>query len=458
MKDNFIITIDGPAASGKSTIARMLAARLDAAFLDTGSMYRAVTLAAMRKHADLQNVKALLEVIKTGRFEFTPSPGGMKVCINGVDSTEQIRNPDVTANAKFAAGPGEIRKELVKLQRAFARRYGRIVTEGRDQGTVVFPHADFKFYMTASPQIRAERRAKELAEKGIRVDIDTLQKEIEQRDLSDASRKTGPLKCPKGAIFIDTSGLSIEQVLEELLKRINEGNRKTSSKKKENKKLASVKTVLYKICQWLVYRLCQAAARCALGTFFRVYTVGRQNLPKKGGFLILANHQSFLDPAFIALPINSRCAFVARDTLFKGLFGHYIRLYNAIPISRDRADTAGMKRCIDKLKAGFGLVMFPEGTRTADGRINAAKPGFSMLARRANVPVIPTLIEGAYEVWPRNRKIYTFGRISIIYDKPVAPEEIKKMGERKFGEFLTARLRQMQNEIRIKHGKKPFEY
>jgi cytidylate kinase len=204
----FVITIDGPAASGKSTVARLVAAKLGATFLDTGAMYRAATLAAMLDGADLTDQQRILDVLDETVFEFKAAPDGMLVQIDGVDATDQIRDPKVTANARYVACLAPARECLVDMQRRFAQAYGKVVTEGRDQGTVAFPDADVKFYLTADLNERARRRQAELKTKG---------QAILKRDQSDESRSVGPLKPANDAVIVDTTGLTIEEVVEKLV-------------------------------------------------------------------------------------------------------------------------------------------------------------------------------------------------------------------------------------------------
>ncbi len=211
-----VITIDGPAGSGKSTIARLLAERIGASFLDTGAMYRAVTLAAMQAQADLADRQQLLKVLDETQFRFEPRQGGMAVYVNGVYVAEQIRDPAVTSNAKHIASAPLVREKLVALQRQFAAGQDKIVTEGRDQGTVAFPDAAFKFYLTASLDERARRRCEELKTRGVSQSLAEIRLAIEQRDKSDTSRDVGPLRPAKDAIIVDTTRLSIEQVVEAL--------------------------------------------------------------------------------------------------------------------------------------------------------------------------------------------------------------------------------------------------
>jgi cytidylate kinase len=218
---NFTITIDGPAASGKSTVARLLAERLGAGFLDTGAMYRAVTLAATQAGIDLSNEEKLLSVLRSSNFQFAAKEGKTIVRINGVDVTEQIRQPQVTANARHIASAAKLREHLVQMQRKFAMGQQKIVTEGRDQGTVAFPDADIKFYLTADTAERARRRQAELGAED-QQSLEQIKKAIEERDKSDQSRGVGPLKPADDAVVVDTTDLSIEEVVEKLLGYVKE--------------------------------------------------------------------------------------------------------------------------------------------------------------------------------------------------------------------------------------------
>jgi len=217
-----VITIDGPAASGKSTVARLAAQKLEASFLDTGAMYRAVTLAAMKAGVDMSDEKNLLGVMRTSKFQFSVKDGLMKAAIDGIDVTEQIRSPGVTEKARYIASAAMVREKLVQMQRQFAAGEKNIVTEGRDQGTVAFPDAGIKFYLTARIAERARRRQAELRAKGIDYGIEEIQASLEKRDRSDQSRTVGPLKIAKDAIIIDTTNMSIEQVVEKVLILVKE--------------------------------------------------------------------------------------------------------------------------------------------------------------------------------------------------------------------------------------------
>jgi cytidylate kinase len=219
---SWVVTIDGPAASGKSTMARLLAERLGATFLDTGAMYRAVTLAAMQAGIDLQDSQQVLKVMDTRLFDFKPGSGPMTVYLEGHDVTDAIRQPEVTNNVCFIAGNPYIRERLVHMQQALARSVERVVTEGRDQGTVAFPTARVKVFLTADPAERARRRQVDLASQGIQQDLRDIQQCIICRDESDRQRQVGALKPAPDAVHVDTTGLSIEQSIAYLVDLVQE--------------------------------------------------------------------------------------------------------------------------------------------------------------------------------------------------------------------------------------------
>jgi len=215
-----IVTIDGPAASGKSTTARNLARKLNIAYLDTGATYRAVTLKALRDGIDLTDETALTQAARDMKIDMVADPEGVIVLLNGQDVTEDIRSSWVTGNVKYAAASPATRKVLVQLQRDLGEELGDFVAEGRDQGTVVFPNADFKFYLVAEPKVRAARRMAEGIERGETRTLPEVLAEILARDERDASRTVSPMVKPSGAIEVDTTSKDPEQVALELLTHI----------------------------------------------------------------------------------------------------------------------------------------------------------------------------------------------------------------------------------------------
>ncbi|MHC4961697.1 MAG: (d)CMP kinase [Planctomycetota bacterium] len=222
----FIITIDGPAGVGKSTVARMLAKELSAVFLDTGASYRAVTVAAMNAEIDLSDTPAVLEMVDRTVFDFKHEGDVLKIAINGQDATFAIREPQITENVKHIAGQPQLRSRLrlVELQKKFAAQFDKVVTEGRDQGTVVFPEAQFKFFLVADPKERTRRRHEELKAAGKEMDFDALHEQITQRDASDQNRTVSPLKPAEDAVHIDTTNIDAAGVVNRMLEVINAKN------------------------------------------------------------------------------------------------------------------------------------------------------------------------------------------------------------------------------------------
>jgi len=216
-----IITIDGPAGSGKSTAARELARALGVAFLDTGATYRAVTLAALRRKLDMTDEHALARLAATIDLALTPTADGTRVMLDGDDISSEIRTSQVSEQSYYVARSGVVRAVLVQLQRRIGDGLGSFVTEGRDQGSVVFPHATVKFYLDASPEIRARRRQAELAARGESADYTAVLAAIVQRDTRDQTRTDGPLVKPDGAVVIDTSDQTIQQVTAKMLAFVN---------------------------------------------------------------------------------------------------------------------------------------------------------------------------------------------------------------------------------------------
>ena len=215
-----IITIDGPAGVGKSTAARKLAESLGIAYLDTGATYRAVTLKALRDNVDLTDAEALAAAARSADIRLIPDADGVRVLLDGEDVSDAIRAVDVTNNAHYVANCPPCREVLVGLQRQLGAALGDFVAEGRDQGTVVFPDADVKFYFDADPTIRAERRQADLLAAGEPAEIDAVLTDIETRDHRDRTRPVAPLTRPDGAIDIDTTGKTIEQVQADLLAHV----------------------------------------------------------------------------------------------------------------------------------------------------------------------------------------------------------------------------------------------
>ena len=217
MKKKLVIAVDGPAGSGKSTVSRIVARRLGLLYLDTGAMYRALTLKVMNSGVDLKDTDSIIRLAHKTKITLTMEPGEeLKVFLDGEDVSRKIRAPEVTQNVKYIACIQGVRKHMVQLQRGIAKKQNTVV-EGRDIGTVVLKDSPFKFYLDATKKERARRRFKELTEMGLEVRLDEIEADVNFRDTSDMNREIAPLKKAEDAIYIDTTGISIEGVVDKIL-------------------------------------------------------------------------------------------------------------------------------------------------------------------------------------------------------------------------------------------------
>ncbi|HAA08642.1 MAG: (d)CMP kinase [Syntrophomonadaceae bacterium] len=213
------IAIDGPAGAGKSTIARILAAKLGVLYIDTGAMYRALALKALKTTINLHDPQDLLELALHTHIHFELNDQQQKVICDGRDVTEAIRSPEVSAVVSQVAVHPAVRKQMVIMQRDMARNHS-VVMDGRDIGECVLPDADYKFYVTASLEERTKRRIKELQANGYEVDEERVKREIMQRDHQDSHREVGALKLLPDSILIDTSALTVDQAVTKIMKII----------------------------------------------------------------------------------------------------------------------------------------------------------------------------------------------------------------------------------------------
>lgn len=213
VSNEFNIAIDGPASSGKSTIAKILADTYQLVYVDTGAMYRSLTYLALKNNIAFDDEAALMGLLNTTEIVLKRTEDGQSVIVNDEDVTEAIRQNDVTNNVSVVASFAKVREELVRRQQAMAQKTG-VAMDGRDIGTVVLPNAEVKIFLVASVSERADRRYLENKQKGIESDYEQLMKEIIARDEYDSNREVSPLKQAEDAVKVDTTGLSIEEVVE----------------------------------------------------------------------------------------------------------------------------------------------------------------------------------------------------------------------------------------------------
>ena len=338
-----VITIDGPAGAGKSTAARMLAERLSYTLIPTGAMYRALALSVMRSGVPVREGAELRAHLAP--LSITVAAG--RVYLDGEDVTEPIRSREVAQVTSDVTTLPSVRAKVTPLQRRPAAE-GGVVLEGRDTGTVVCPDAEVKFFLTASLEARAQRRQAELAAAGTPVALDAITSELATRDRQDETRELAPLRRPEGAIELDTSGLTVDQVVERLLAAI------------EHHKSAPAPAA-----RWSrFYAAMRILAVAVMRLMFRLEALGSENVPERGPVLMVANHSSLLDPPLIGGASDRQLTYLAKAELFEiPLFSRLIRALNARPVRREGADPSALRTARRVLEEGGALLVFPEGTR-----------------------------------------------------------------------------------------------
>jgi len=422
-----IITIDGPAGVGKSTIAKLLAKKLKFSYFDTGAMYRTVTYGLLKDNIDPNNEKEVLNFLKNNfNYEITEIDSMKRYFLNKEDITQIIRSNYITEIVSLVSSKKYIRQTLMPFQRQFAEDKD-LICEGRDMGTVIFPHAEVKIYLIARVSVRAERRFKELVEK-FPQDIGTLDKnkileEIKKRDELDSTREISPLRKAKDAFVIDTSNLSPSQVVKKIMRNIN-----------KRKKIG------------FIYKFIIFLASLVLKIFYKFKVYGKKNIVK-GAAIITSNHVSYLDPAIIASAIEEELHFLGKEALFKiPIFKNLIKILNTHPISKKESNIQTIKNVNFYLKQGKKIVIFPEGTRILDEKFGKLQPGVGFIINLTKCTVIPAYIHGAAQIWNRNKKFpKPYGKISCVFGKPIKYEEFENIEKDKRSSFV---LNRIENELK----------
>ncbi len=443
MSKKRIIAIDGPAASGKSTVARAVAKELDCIFVDSGAFYRGVTWAALRRGASVKNPAEVLSTLKKSKWKVFVRDGASVFASDGVEPGEALRGKEVREAVADVAGVPEVRAFVVKKLRAL-RRFGSLSMEGRDIGSVVFPQTPFKFYLDANPEERAKRRHAELLAKGETEKAQEVLDSLQRRDEKDSSRKTAPLKVAEGAYVIDTSEQSIEEVTQTVLNRISE---------LETPHVEVIGSPLF-------YRYTCDVFNAFLKTSNRLKVIGGGNIPKAGGLIVASNHSSYLDPPAVgaATRLVRTTHFMARDTLFeKPLMGWFLRNVGVISLDREKGDVRAMRTAIHLLKGGASVALFPEGTRSEDGTLQPPKPGIGFLVAKGQTPVLPVYVHGSHAAWSKSSGGLKHLPITVIIGRLITREEIQEMGKGreayvKIGELIMERIAELKADFEEEIG------
>lgn len=430
-----IVAIDGPSGTGKSTLAKALAEKFNFEHFDTGAMYRAFTWFILEKQVSLEDDKAIGRMLKAFSFDIiTEKEGEKHYFVNGKDVTLYIRTREITAKVSIVAAKPFVRKSLVRIQRSFGKKKNAVF-EGRDMGTVVFPRADLKIFLTASAEVRARRRYRELVkkfpDKAAELKEEEILKDVNQRDELDSTRKVSPLKKADDARILDTSELNFEEVISLAAKMVAEA-------------MPCPKVRFsYRFVTGVTYRL--------LRFFYSFKVFGKKRVPKCGAVLA-SSHASFLDPIMVPSALREfEIHFLARSSLFKNFFfGRLISFLNTHPVGKGIADRKSFKKVKEILQKGHKLLIFPEGTRSLTGEVGKLRPGLSFMALQYKVPVVPVYIHGAYDVWGKTRKIPKLkGKLYIVFGNPIDPDKFVSFSKEEAEKYLLEKVK--ENLISLKN-------
>ncbi len=431
-----IITIDGPSGTGKSTIARELARALHFTFFDTGAMYRSFAWFVQNQLVEPTDLQKVISLSADFSFSIeTDSQRAKQYFVGQTEVTDQIRSESISSLASQIAKIPEVRESLVRIQRKLGHS-SHAVFEGRDMGTVVFPEADLKIFLTASPEIRAERRYQELLTRfpdcADSFNFSQILQDIVQRDHNDTTRLISPLKQASDAVLIDTSHLSIQQIVHQIVELHKERVRRVFPKMKWS--------------YWLVY----SCARLFFRLFFRLRVEGLEYF-RPGAGIIAANHVSLYDPEVVSVSCPEEVHFLAKESLFRiPILGRLIRILNSHPVSRDGSDAATFRLILRLLQEGKKVILFPEGSRSDDGRIQPLEKGLPFLVQKAKCSIYPVYVSGAFEAWPRSRKFPKLrGRMTCSFGPPIEWEEFEKMDKKEAMQKINERTREALCALKI---------
>jgi cytidylate kinase len=433
-----VVALDGPASSGKSSVGAAAAARLGYRFCDTGLLYRAVTWLALHRVVSAGDPEGLVRLV--GEIELLDDGAGRlsRVAVGGVDRTVDVRQPDVDLAVSAISGVVELRRALLDRQRALVDG-GRIVMAGRDIGTVVLPDADLKLFLDASVEERASRRALERD-----VDPDSAQgleilDELRRRDQLDSSRPVAPLRAADDAVVIRTDGNELETTVElvvQAIQRAEADRSKTvrssapraerpTSDRRAHSRRPPVEPTPIATRLGILIRLGSAVLRWIARSIVRLRIEGDlASVPRTGPLIVAANHASSADPVLIGPFLNGILGrplnwLGKRELVEYPLTGWAFRKAGIHPVDRDAADLEAFRTAMRILDAGNVLAVFPEGTRSRDGSLQAVREGVGMLALRSGAPVLPVAVIDSDLTWPRGHLLPRFGRhVTVRYGAP----------------------------------------
>jgi cytidylate kinase len=431
-------------------------------------MYRAVTFAALRRGIDPAEPGPVADLARTVELEVAVD----SVRVDEVDATIEIRGPEVSRAVSLVAANPDVRTELVRRQREWATERGGGVLEGRDIGTVVFPDAVLKVYLTARPEVRAERRAAEVTD----LDYETVAADMARRDALDQGRASDPLRLADGALEVDTSDLSVDEIVERLAGMVDDrasssgddgptgdpatgaadsspGDPATGAADSSPGDPAPAKTDELRApavqvhpptsLERVSYGLIRGAFFGLAKAYFRLEIHGAEHVPAHGPFVLAPVHRSNLDFILVSTVRRPRMRYMGKASIWKSkALGRFVSMLGAFPVHRGTADRESLRTCLDVIENGEALVMFPEGTRREGPTVEDLFDGPAYVAARAGVPLVPVGIGGSAVAMPVGARFVKPRKVVLVVGEPIEPPVGDGTGrvKRRVVREMTARL------------------
>lgn len=475
-----IVAIDGVLGAGKTSVAQKLAARLNLEYLDTGAMYRAIGVGCLHAGLAVLDASSLdgdegwrlrthaISVARSAVIDVrTDTLGAQSVRLDGHDVTGEIRSPEAARAASVIATIPEVRDEMVRLQRAWATARGGGVLEGRDIATVVFPGAPVRVFLTADVHERARRRHGEQAERAF---ADVVS-DLEWRDQNDSERAVAPLMIADGATIIDTTTMSLDEVVQRAVdvaiagfsklsvadlprpmstESVSPGSvravgptpSKESVTRGERRFWAAVRSIVVPICR----------------LYFRVTWSHTERMPASGPVVIAPVHRSNVDTVLVPMLFRRRVRFLGKASMWNfAPLGKLFTRMGAIKVERGTADREAIKLCVEALRGGEPVVVYPEGTRKEGPVVEELFDGVAWLAARTQAVIIPIGIGGSQLAMGRGDRFPKPKRVHLIVGQPIAPPpSTARSGLRACTAELQAELQRLFDEAQtVVHGHVP---